>query len=285
MLRKITSTLLILLTSVICFAQKTGQVVLKYQYLPNKKYTIQSINTTVMNMDLKGVETVGTVKINPTTMQSNLSMEMIANITTGGANPNKDIPFTISYDKSILNMEMNGKKMDQPASTLANVKITGWIKDGNKLQADSIIGMSKKDETTKKIMSEMINKIQQNIKFPERPIKVGDTFNMVMPFKMPMQNVGNINMDIITNYFLKEIKEGKAYLDIKQIISMNLNIADKQDMKATGNGTGTVIYDIDKQFVTQMDLNSKMQMDMSAGDGKKMQIGIDIKASTRISIN
>lgn len=276
MLRKISSSLLILFLSATGFAQNTPQIVFKYQYLPNKTYVTQSINSTTMNMDLEGVT--------PNTMRFNTNMEMVANITTGSANKNNDIPITMFYDKSIMSMEMNGKKMEQPTSALANLKMNGWVKGGSLLQIDSITGIPKKDETTKKTMLEMTNKLQHSIKFPERPIKIGDTFNIVMPFTMPMQNVGNMTMNMNTNYLVKEIKEGKAYLDIKQTIAMDLDMVKEQGMKATGNGAGTLIYDIDKHFVTQIDMDSKMQMNINSPNGKKILMDMNVKTSSKTSI-
>lgn len=261
MIRKITSTLFILLITTLVFAQKPQQIIFQYQYLPNKKYTILSTNTTSMVMNVEDVKK-GTESEQNKEMQFKMTMDMSANITTGQANANKDIPLTMTYDKFLVSMEQGGKKMEQPAPAFANLKMIGYAKGGKTLQIDSISGLPQKDEATKKMMKEMIGKLQQSVKFPERPIKVGDTFNMVTPFKMPMQDLGNLAMNINIHYMLKEIKEGKAYLDITQELTLDMVNGEKGSMNATGNGTGIIIYDIAKKFITQMDINMTTQMNM-----------------------
>ena len=67
------------------------------------------------------------------------------------------------------------------------------------------------------VLKTTLENVQQAIKFPEKPMKVGESFNSEIPMTIPMEGMNPISVKINMEYLLTEIKDGKAFFDIKQL--------------------------------------------------------------------
>ena len=123
-------------------------------------------------------------------------------------------------------------------------------------------------DTAQQKIAQMMNMVQHNVKFPDRPLHVGDSFTQDMPLGIPMGG-NNMNMDSKVVYKLVNIADGKAYFDISQ--SMNMAIPVKgQTINLTGSGVGKMVYDIKNSFPTQFKSNMTIKF-----TGNIDKLGID----------
>src|SRR6185503_15911901 len=85
-------------------------------------------------------------------------------------------------------------------------------------------------------------------KFPEKPMKPGDSFTQTMPFNMPMKDGGgDIKVEASVTYKLTSISDGKAYFDMTPSFSMNVTVK-KISVDMSGTGTGKMVYSIKDNF-------------------------------------
>jgi hypothetical protein len=132
-----------------------------------------------------------------------------------------------------------------PAKTNANVIVYGHVGADGKLNADSV-GGSKLKDTSQKKMEQMINAFQNKIKFPDHPMRIGDTFVQDMPFNLPGAGNG-LEANAKATYKLVNITDGKAYFDVEQNMDMSIPIKG-ESITLTGSGGGKLVYDIKNSF-------------------------------------
>jgi hypothetical protein len=232
-------------------AQKS--ITFKYKYLPGRTYSGTMGMTLNCNAVLKGdtqlIEKLKSQGINqPVTLT--MAMKMVSDTKTGSADANKVFPFTMSYKMENMSFKVGSNAIPMPANANSGVNIFGHVAVDGKLKADSITSNAGKlKDTSDKTVTKLINSFQNIIKFPEKPMHIGDTFTQDMPLNMPMTGNG---MDIKAKsiYKLVSIADGKAYFDITQ--SMDVTIPVKgQPITLTGTGTGKLIFDLKNSFPTQ----------------------------------
>ena len=83
----------------------------------------------------------------------------------------------------------------------------------------------------------MMSLLQKQIKFPDKPLKPGDSFTQAMPMNIPISKDNNLKMDGGVIYKLVSISDGKAYFDIVPNLSMMFTIKNTV-VNLTGTGTG-----------------------------------------------
>ncbi len=256
-------------------AQKEIQFQVKYK--PNKTYITNMVNNMQMEMDFdldsaKKKEMEGTGMKLP--MHMNMLQEMTLSTKTGAAGADKRIPMTMTYDKVGITMTMNGNETRQP-DKLAGMKILGYATEEGKVSIDAIEGNS--DATMKEALQKMISQVLKSVEFPNKAMKIGDTFTQDVPMEMPV-NGNSLNMLINVRYTLKEIKGSQAFFDYTQSISMNFKI-EKGNSRATGSGEGKMVYDIPANYITDTTGDMIMNMNMQVGE---MEMKMNLKAKTSL---
>jgi hypothetical protein len=163
-------------------------IIFKMKYLPNRNYNAVTNMTMKVNLNLNGDDNLA-ASINPGggPVVMDMMMNMDGTIKTGAKGADKTFPITIGYKMSQMNMTMNGKKIDVPLPALTSntTSIYGHVDESGKMKADSIGGAAIKD-TSEKSVTAMMNTIQNAVKFPDTPLKVGETFTQEMPFNLPV---------------------------------------------------------------------------------------------------
>jgi len=129
------------------------------------------------------------------------------------------------------------------------------IESNGTLKADSVAGQ-KLTDTSAQNVSKMMNLVQKNIKFPDRPMKVGESFTQDMPLNIPVGHNMKIESKVI--YKLVSVADGKAYFDINQTMDMRIPIQGDA-INLSGEGTGKMVYSIKDHFATaySADMNLK----------------------------
>lgn len=158
--------------------------------------------------------------------------------------------------------EMNFDKDTQAAAAMSEgIKFIGKVKADGQLQIDTMEAPGI-DEQTKAIMQESLKANLTKGLAPERKVKVGETFTQTTPTEMPI-GPATIVMNTKTTYKLTKVEGKKAYFDVSQTVDMSSK-AQGPEIKGSGSGSGTMVYDIDNNFPVENNLstNFKMTMDM-----------------------
>jgi hypothetical protein len=230
-------TLLLLIAAVKVSAQKA--VLFKMKYEPQRTYNI------IMNMKANiKADLSGNPEIIDKLKQSGFTLPLVAIMSTkttgstktGALAADKSFPIVMSFQAEQPNMTLNGKSLPVPIEQRPATTIYAHVLADGTMKGDSVSG--KKADTSGKMALQMMNTIQMQIKFPDHPIHVGDTFTQDMPM-----NVAGNSVDSKVVYALTNIAEGKAYFDMVQTIDMKLNIKQVQ-LAIAGNGTGKMVYSI-----------------------------------------
>jgi hypothetical protein len=244
--------LLILLTISITSCKSQEEIDFKVGYLPNYNYTLTQ------------------KQISENNVKYIASDEILQNLKNNGIeNP------TITKDTSLLKSisrtgELNGNEFALNVELLESTHPR--LKSGTKFYGKSINGMTKIDsisasnmtEEKKKTLLTSMESMMNQIKYPDRKIKVGEGFEQKNPMSMPIADV-TIEMEINSIYTLKKVENGIGYFDIDQVYSIKSATKDYK-MELDGTGKGQINYDIEKQFFTkfylEMEMNLKTELEV-----------------------
>lgn len=127
----------------------------------------------------------------------------------------------------------------------------------------------------------MINQMFEQIKFPNVVLAVGESYEDTIPFVMPIGNL-ELNMEINSNYLLKEIKNKRAYFELIQF--GNIVFTDSV-INFTGefNGSGFVYYDLEFDFMDEYQLDFTYDINYYS-DYNNFTILVDTKVYQKFDI-
>jgi hypothetical protein len=269
----------ILISTQQSFAQK--EIVFQVKFKPNKTYVTDMVNSMQMEMDFK-VDSAKKKEMESTGMKHQMHMNMLQEMKlstkTGALLADKRIPMTMTYDKVGITMTMNGKEVKQP-DNFAGMTIKAYATEAGKVSVDAVNGNA--DETTKVEIQKMINQLFQNIEFPNKAMKIGDTFTQEVPMEMPVSG-NTLSMMINVTYTLKEIKGIQAFFDYTQAINMDFKVA-KGTSTATGSGSGKMIYNMPANYITDTTGDMIMDMVMKMGE-MEMKMKLNAKTSMKAKV-
>jgi len=259
-MKKIIAVLLLFI-AVKTNAQKA--ILFKMKYLPQRSYS-SAMNIKInINADLSGDQ-----QVLDKLKEQGFAVPVVANISsnfagvtkTGAVSPDNTFPMTMNFKMEQPAINVSGKDIPLPAQ-LPPATIYAHILSDGKIHADSVSGQ-KKDTSGKQAM-QMINSIQNQIKFPDRPLHVGDSFTQDIPFNMPM-NMGNRSISSKAVYTLVKIADGRAFFDVAQSIEINMG-TEQNKLSISGTGTGKLIYSIKDNFpinyntIVNMNINGSIK--------------------------
>jgi hypothetical protein len=239
------------------FQLKAQQATFKPMYMPKTTYTDTRDMNIIMTMDAAGQP----ININTT-------MNTVGTTEMGVPDNAKVVPVKITNKSINIKTTMNGQEMPEGSAPPISVIVYGKYSPDNKLSIDSIAGQ-KTNDSLKAAMVQMVESIQNNIKFPDHPLKIGETFTMDSPFSMPMMGAGaGNNMTVKMTFKLTNITNNIAVFDIVENMDIDLTKPEPaantgMKMVIKGLGTGTVSYDIKKQCMLTMVNTVDVDFDMS----------------------
>ncbi len=223
------------------------EIFFKVGYLPNNDYTLSQVTFTENNVKYIASE------------------EFLKNLKNNGvANP------TIRRDTSGLSsMSRTGAPIEEhyfPIEVEILISTNPALASGTVFHGWSIDGVTTVDSITSSTMSDaakaaLIGSAEtmlNQIKYPERMIAIGESFEQKSPMTMPLSDVV---MDIEVNsvFTLSKIENGIGYFDLDQVYT--LKAATKNyEMALEGVGSGHIEYDVDKQFITKFYLDMEMSL-------------------------
>ena len=256
-------TLLTIATLTSCGQDK---VTFKTYFKPNKVYKTIMTTSSETEVDFTGnQEKIERIKANGTKLPMIVlgTSESTTTTTTGSLTTGKTFPARVIFEKATTSQKLNDKE-SKVDNSMSGLIIEGFYENGNRLKIDKMISDTM-DEETKRIIKSTLEQVQEKIKFPEDPMKLGDTFKQELPMQIPIAGLDPIKLVIVTNYKLTEIKTDKAIFDFSQ--NVVLDISSKQtNVSATGEGKGFSEFDIINNTTTKYESDLTMTMTTTAND-------------------
>lgn len=243
-MKKAALLLLLILATYCCRGQK--EIDFKVGYLPNFNYTLTqeqisenkvtyiASDEIIQNLKNNGIK-------NPTIIKDTSFLKSVSK--TGEWNGN-EFPIAIEL------LESNNPTL------VSGTKFFGtWI-DG-KTKLDSISSPTMTEEKKRIVLTAMESMINQ-IEYPNKKIKVGESFEQKNPMSLPIAEI-IIEMEINSIYTLKKVENGIGYFDLDQAYTLKSATKD-YEMELDGTGKGYIDYDIEKQFFTKFHLEMEMNL-------------------------
>lgn len=238
--------LLILLIQTIYSCKSQEEIDFKVGYLPNLDYTLTQ------------------KQISENNVKYIASDEILQNLKNNGIQ-NPTITKDTSFLKSISKTgSLNGNEFPIEIELLGSTNPTLVI--GTKFFGKSIeektkidsISSSTMTEAKKKTLIPVMESIMNQIEYPNRKIKVGESFEQKNPMSIPIADV-TIEIEINSIYTLKKVGNGIGYFDLDQVYIIKSATKD-YEMNLDGTGKGQIEYNIEKQFFTKFYLEMEMNL-------------------------
>lgn len=272
--------ILLILISVTSYAQES--VIFKVKFKPNKKYKTQLKTTSRTEIEfIADQEIIDRIKSQgiELPMITESETNMATNIITQNLDGNGEFPATMEYGKMISTTAISGKTTAEE-KPYSGMKILGKYDIENKFKVDTIIG-DKVSQQMRNVLKTTLESVQQAIKFPEKPMKIGDAFNSEIPMTIPMEGMNPISVKINMKYFLTEIKGNKAFFDIKQTVGLDTS-QEQLNVIASGTGTGTSEFNIKENYLTKY--KSELPMDMTIKVNEKMTMKMKMTTTSEQNV-
>lgn len=251
-------------------AQK--EVLFKMQYLPKHGYALLMKMDMNMEMNISGDSTImnslkksGQKMPMIMQMQSNSKMD----VQTSAATSVNEVPMVMNIAQLSAKMTMNGQESNLPIPNSGIQKMYGKFTKDGKMSLDSISGI-KLTDSVKEATMKMIKNMQGNIVFPDKAMKVGDTFVQDIPMDIPIAGM-SAKMLSKTTYKLIAVESSKAYFDVKMELTMDMT-GKAMTMDMTGGGDGKMIFDTAIGYPTTVQNNMKVIYSFAMPQAKNMKM-------------
>ncbi|MBL6447535.1 hypothetical protein JMN32_14550 [Fulvivirga sp. 29W222] len=254
------------------------EVLFKAKLIPNTTYKLVMSTSSVSTVNFEADQQIlDQIAASGTTLPMEVKAEQnfATTIETGDTGESEKFQFTTIYDDAYALQSLNGTPVPTPESPLKGAKIYGQVSGDISLKVDSVTGNLAPEFESSVI--QMTEQLIKNIKYPEKPMKVGDQFNQEVPMTVPMAGASPMQILIITTYKLKSITDNKAHFDLTQELKLNGDM-EGGNMEAKGSGTGFSVYDIAHHFI--VDTSSDLNMNLSV---KSDQFTVKAKANVKTS--
>jgi hypothetical protein len=254
--------LLLSLVAVALLSCGQNKVTFKRYFKPDKVYRTTMTTSSETEVDFSGDQTrIQRIKDNGTKLPIIVigTSESVTTTTTGAMTADKTFPARMVFEKVKTSQIQNDKTKDD--NSMTGLIIEGFYEDGTKLKIDTMISDTM-DEATKSVIKSTLENVQQQISFPERPMKIGDTFVQKIPLQIPIGGQSPVKVVIVTNYKLTSIKNKNATFDIKQAVTLDIS-TEQNNVSATGTGTGVSEFDIVNSTITRYESDLAMRMSLT----------------------
>lgn len=248
-------------TSLTCSAQ--DGVAYKAYFKPYKIYNTRTLVSSKSEVDYSGnQEIIGNMKASGANIPMIISVinDMTTTTTTGGYSADQVLHAKVVYGKVTSTQNLNDQETSRELP-FSGLIIMGFYNKDNKLVIDTMISETM-DNTAMKIFKSTLDMMPQQIKFPETPLKVGESFEQKLPMKIPIVGYGAAGVVVVTTYRLVEIKGDKAFFDMLSNVTMDMaNYT--AGVSATGEGFGVSEFDMVSNTITWDESELTMIMKMN----------------------
>ena len=248
--------LLLFITSASLVFGQEKRYFFKHEFQPNSKYLIKY--KTDMDGGYKFVGSKEVIdKIGMDGVKMTINSDIESTFSTQKKQDNK-IPFVLEYTDYISEAEINGEKVNRKIP-IQGVKLSGDIINGKKMEVKNVEGNI--DEDTKKILTESIKQFSAiDTDFPKEGLKIGDSFDMVIPYKQSIPNAGDIEMKMNVKYKLLKVEKEEAYFDMLIDFVMGDKNVKNMDLSASGDGKGFLLFDMKNNYFTSQNIDMTINL-------------------------
>ena len=247
--------LLLFITSASLVFGQEKRYFFKYEFQPNSKYLIKYKT----DMD-GGYKFVGSKEVIDKIGMDGVKMTINSDIESAISTQKKqgnNVPFILEYTKYFYKAEINGETVNRKIP-LQGVKLIGDIVNGKKMEVKNVEGNI--DENTKKILIESIKQFSAiDTDFPKEGLKIGDSFDMVIPYKQSTQ-MGDIEMKMNIKYTLLKVEKEEAYFDMLVDFVMGDKNVKNMDLSASGDGKGFLLFDMKNNYFTSQNIDMTINL-------------------------
>jgi hypothetical protein len=222
------------------------------RYKPETKYDETIQQTSEVNLKYIGSEEfLQKLKDkglqNPTITNNDSKREIV--VKTGKLVDKNSFPLTMEFVNTISS---DGKKAIPDGTLISGIGTMDKMPVLNSIVSESL------DEDYKKALLETLQGMLSQLSFPVKEMKVGDSFSQESPLSIPIAET-TIKMAITTTYILTGVSANKGYLDVNIVYTMESDIFN-YDVRATGSGKGSIIYDIKNSFISRYETINQIEM-------------------------
>lgn len=150
----------------------------------------------------------------------------------------------------------------------------------DKPEIDTLSG-TPEEQALKKVVRTFVNETFSRVKFPDKPLAVGDTFTDETNWDIDV--MVKLEAPLKTVYKLVEIKAGKAFFEMSSTLALEHQHevkGIKVFTKAKSAGKGKFVYNLANNFITAFDNVVGIDLDLQAPE-KAMKIS----SNTRLTIS
>lgn len=268
---------LLLLLFPATYAQSQNSVDLRTDYLPGRAYHVVTVQKAdlLIKLDSSTQEVLDAMKArgltNPTA--KNMILTGVFDTYVGKPMNGSKSPLKIDIDSSI---EISGK-VTVPGGT----ELFGSVAPGEDLKIDSATGP---DPVHSEIEQKSMSSLFDQLRLPRAEISTGQSFTADNPIQLPIPGM-RATLIMHVTYTLVNVFEGMANLTMVMTISLQTESSGMAfPMTATGSGTGTMVYDVNRHFPVDLEMKYNIDLRMAAG-GMVMHVsgGNDDSIKTTIS--
>jgi len=247
--------LLLFITSVSLVFGQEKRYFFKYEFQPNSKYLIKYKTDMYGGYKFVGSKEV-IDKIGMDGVKMTINSDIESAISTQKKQSN-NVPFILEYTKYFYKAEINGETVNRKIP-LQGVKLIGDIVNGKKMEVKNVEGNI--DENTKKILIESIKQFSAiDTDFPKEGLKIGDSFDVVVPYKQSTQ-MGDIEMKMNIKYTLLKVEKEEAYFDMLVDFVMGDKNVENMDLSASGDGKGFLLFDMKNNYFTSQNIDMTINL-------------------------
>lgn len=224
-------------------------VVFKIKYLPGHSYQSTIKGTAKISAKVRGEQQMmDKLKTFGITNKADVDLDLSASGITRTGTAASDNTFAVSSEYKVTNvaLNLNGREFPLPPMIMEkSMKIYAHSSIDGKLKMDSVAGKKANDSTQTKA-EHMMDMFQNMVKFPDKPLRPGDTFTQSAPMTIPIKG-NDIHVTGKVVYKLVSISDGKAYFDLTPDVSLEGKVHD-MNVTIKGNGQGKMVYSIKDNF-------------------------------------
>lgn len=260
--------LLVVASFFLLFPTKEKGIIFKNILEPNTTYMLSMNNHSVSKVSflatpdiLKKLKERGVQ--NPMTVKSHL--KLLEQLKTGGMK--KDSTFTVkmkvdsaSNDEVINGITKNGNMN----SMFEGMRMTGYYTPKNTIDSIRIYDDSLPTDI-KKGVSAFVTRMMDKIKYPHKPLGIGDSFKEVLPMQMNLPNGTRMKLKTIMKFTLMRVEANKAYFQTKSEVELDQDYPNIS-VELSGGGKGELIHDLKKNYMIEK--KSRMTMSIRVDMGR-----------------
>ena len=223
----------------------------KYNFKPNHTY-IQNIDQKESSEILYSGDSAFKAKMKLHKLKdfetSENTQRIVASINTDNLTNDSSFKMTLEFTETAAN---NNPIVSSGTKLFAHCKSNKFFPI-----IDSISILGKTDDNDEKVI-ELAKSAILNIDFPEKKLDVGQVFFKSYPVPYSSKDNETVMVSVGTGYKLLSIEKGIAKFEIKQVYKINLGKS-KIPASISGEGKGTMLYDIKEDFYTAYELHTKL---------------------------